>query len=424
MTEGTEGAWEARLSTTSAQALYLHVPFCVRKCAYCDFASWDTPCGDPLMEAYAHALEAQLDEAEGLGLLADVRTAYVGGGTPSLLGPELLPRLVSRVARLGVSELTCEANPDSLTDDILDGLVSAGATRLSVGVQSLDDAELAELGRLHDATCARGRVRAAVASGLDVSCDLMCATPRQTDGSWEQTLRGALGFGVSHLSVYPLMIEEGTALDRRYAHDACAWNSEEVQAARMQQAQALLEGSGYERYEVASYARPGKACQHNKAYWTGRPYLGLGTQASSMLTLKGYLKLRRLARQLPEPPRGAARVRLAMGSGRRRLAERPSLADQPFSLEFLTEAQSAAEDLMLGARLVAGLDPGLLEHAREALPVGALDACIDGLLSDGLLAERRGRLLPTESGWLLGNELYERLWGLAPGEVVSMDCGA
>lgn len=420
----TEGAWEARLSVASAQALYLHVPFCARKCAYCDFASWDTPCGDPLMEAYARALEVQLCEAEGLGLLGDVRTAYVGGGTPSLLGPELLPRLVSRVARLGVTELTCEANPDSLSDDVLDGLVRAGATRLSVGVQSLDDAELAELGRLHDAACARGRVRAAVASGLDVSCDLMCATPRQTDASWGQTLRGALELGVSHVSVYPLMIEEGTALDLRYAHDPCTWNSEEVQASRMQQAQALLEGSGYERYEVASYARPGKACRHNKAYWTGRPYLGLGTQASSMLTLNVYLKLRTLARQLPEPPQGTARVRLTMASGRRRLAERPSLADQPFSLEFLTGAQAAAEDLMLGARLVGGLDPGLLGNAREALPAGALGACLDGLLSDGLLAERRGRLVPTESGWLLGNELYERLWDLAPGEVISMDCDA
>lgn len=416
----SDACWRQRLQTASAQAVYLHVPFCARKCAYCDFASWDTCPDDPLMGAYARALGVQLDEAEGLGLLEEAETAYVGGGTPTMLG-RALPRLAGRLAALGVGELTCEANPDSLSDELLAALMDSGCTRLSLGVQSLDDGELAELGRLHDAACAEERVAAAVASGLDVSCDLMCATPLQTDSSWEATLGRALALSPSHVSVYPLMIEEGTALDRRYGDDPCPWNSEEVQAARMQQAQAKLEGFGYRRYEVASYAMPGKACRHNIAYWTGRPYLGLGTQASSMLTLKGYLRLRTLAAGLPEPPCGATRVRLTMTSGRRALAERPSLADQPFSLEFLTEAQAAAEDLMLGARLVSGLDPGLVAHAREALGAGALEACLEGLLADGLLAGREGRLAPTERGWLLGNELYERLWDLAPGEVVSME---
>lgn len=230
----SERGWDGRLRTSSAQALYLHVPFCARKCAYCDFASWETRAQDPLMAAYAHALSVQIDEAEGLGLLQEADTAYVGGGTPSLLG-EGLPPLVSRVAALGASEITCEANPDSLTDSLLEGLARAGATRLSVGVQSLEDAELVELGRLHDAACAKERVAAAVASGLDVSCDLMCATPGQTDASWGRTLGQAAALGVGHVSVYPLMIEEGTALDRRYAHDPCEWNSDEVQAARMQQ---------------------------------------------------------------------------------------------------------------------------------------------------------------------------------------------
>ena len=146
----SERGWDGRLRTSSTQALYLHVPFCARKCAYCDFASWETRAQDPLMAAYAHGLSVQIDEAEGLGLLQEADTAYVGGGTPSLLG-EGLPPLVSRVAALGASEITCEANPDSLTDSLLEGLARAGATRLSVGVQSLEDAELVELGRLHDA---------------------------------------------------------------------------------------------------------------------------------------------------------------------------------------------------------------------------------------------------------------------------------
>ena len=157
--------WEARLERASAYALYLHVPFCAQKCAYCDFASWTTRRDDPLMSSYAAALASQIDEARGLGLLEGLETAYIGGGTPSLLGAESLGAIVRNVASLGPAELSCEANPDSLTDEVLDAAREAGATRLSIGVQSLVDSELRKLGRLHDAALAQDRVRAAVAQG-------------------------------------------------------------------------------------------------------------------------------------------------------------------------------------------------------------------------------------------------------------------
>lgn len=404
-------------------SLYLHVPFCARKCAYCDFASWATPAGDPLMTRYSHALEAQLKEVGSLGLLDACETAYVGGGTPTLLGEKSLGELISTLREMAprVDELTCEANPDSLTNTVLHAVCEAGATRLSVGVQSLVDGELEELGRLHDSACARERVRAALASGLDVSVDLMCATPGQTDESWTRTLEEALGLGVGHVSVYPLQIEEGTALDVRYANDPCAWNDDAVQAGRMTQAQVVLEGHGFSRYEVASYAMPGKQCRHNRAYWTGISYLGLGTAASSMLTLDEYLRLRSRAPQLPLPPGGCERIRLTVASGRQALAEDPRISSLSFSLEFLTGPQAVAEDLMLGARLVEGLDPGLVSRAHETFG-SSLDAVLEGLLSDGLLTERGGRLAPTDRGWLLGNELFGALWGLAPGEVAAARC--
>lgn len=419
----TRSSWEARLSRPSAQALYLHVPFCARKCSYCDFASWATRADDPLMAAYARALELQLDEVASLGLLEGCETAYVGGGTPSLLGAEELGGLVGRVRAVapGLRELTCEANPDSLTDGVLAALAAAGATRLSVGVQSLSDAELRELGRLHTADEARERVRAAVATGLDVSVDLMCATPGQTTDSWRETLVGALALGVGHVSVYPLQIEEGTALDRRYADDPCLWNSEEAQASRMTEAQAVLEGSGFCRYEVASYALPGETCLHNRAYWTGLPYLGLGCGASGMLTTEGYLRLCEAAPHLPVAPLGTRRVRLTVESPREKIAREPRLAKLSFLLEFLDEGQAAAEDLMLGARLVEGLEPGLVAHAREVLGP-CVDEALDRLLKEGLLCLREGRLAPTERGWLLGNELFGQLWDLAPGEVSTGLC--
>ena len=405
-----------------ASALYLHIPFCARKCAYCDFSSWATPAGDGLLGAYAHALGEQLEEAASLGLLEGCRTAYVGGGTPTLLGGKDLGRLVGKIVAVAAPfELTCEANPDSLTDAVLLALREAGATRLSIGVQSLDDGELRELGRLHDAACARERVEAAVSTGLDVSVDLMCATPGQTSGSWARSLEGALALGVGHVSVYPLQIEEGTPFDLRFADDPCAWNDPEVQAERMTRAQATLEARGYHRYEVASYARAGKECRHNKAYWTGSPYLGLGTGASSMLDLKGYLRLRDRCPRLPQPPEDAVRVRLTVRTDRRELAAEPRLSALSFSLEFLNEAQAVAEDLMLGARLVEGLRPELVTRARGLFGV-RLDDAVDALLARGLLAEKEGRLAPTEQGWLLGNELYGALWDLAPGEVATARC--
>lgn len=411
-------AWEARLERASAYALYLHVPFCAQKCAYCDFASWATRRGDPLMSAYTDALVSQVRELEDIGALEGLCTAYIGGGTPSLLGAPALGRLVARASALGPEELSCEANPDSMGDDVIEALLSNGATRVSVGVQSLVDTELTELGRLHDSALAQERVRAAVDSGLDVSCDLMCAIPDQTDASWQETLVSAISLGTSHLSVYPLMIEEGTAFDRRYSNKDCAWNSDEVQACRMQKAQVELETHGFNQYEVASYAKIGKACKHNISYWTGEPYFGLGSKASSMLTLKLYLKLCGTCRSLPAPPYGASRARLTVKNSRSEIACDPRLASLRFDIEFLTEAQAAAEDLMLGARMRAGLDPNLLSHARRVLP--SLDECLEELVAEGYLATREGRLAPTERGWLLGNELYERLWDLAPVDVLEM----
>lgn len=403
---------------TSTRALYLHIPFCARKCAYCGFASWATPVGDPLMSAYARALGLQLDEASDLGLVEDCETAYLGGGTPTLLGAKPLGSLVEKVVEVAApSELTCEANPDSLSDDVLCALCGAGATRLSVGVQSFDDRELLELGRLHNAATARERVRAAVASGLDVSVDLMCATPFQTNESWQSALREVSALGVCHVSVYPLQIEEGTPLERRYDDDPCAWNDPDVQAERMTIAQVQLESYAFARYEVASYATAGNECRHNKAYWTGLPYLGLGTGASSMLDLECYLRLMAHCSQLPEAPADAVRARLTVTTPRHELAEGACLSSLSFSLEFLSEQQAVAEDLMLGVRLVEGLRPELVLRARE-LYGSQFDDTIDALLSQGLLAEKNDRLAPTERGWLLGNELYGALWDLAPGEVV------
>ena len=200
----------------TARALYLHVPFCARKCAYCDFASFETPREDPLMDAYAASLKLLVFESLDTGILGTGGTAYVGGGTPTMLG-DALPDLIASVRRHSAPcELTYEANPDSLTLDMSLRLYDAGATRVSVGVQSVHDDELSVLGRIHDGRRALETLGQAVSAGLDVSADLMCAIPLQTSESWVSSLCSVVDAGVSHVSVYPLMIEEGTPFARAF----------------------------------------------------------------------------------------------------------------------------------------------------------------------------------------------------------------
>ena len=395
-----------------ARALYLHVPFCVRRCRYCDFSTAATRRGDALMPRYGAALERLVGEARGLGLIDELETAYVGGGTPTMLGAEALASLVRGVG--ATSELSFEANPESLTDEMLAAAREAGSTRVSIGVQSFNDQELRGLGRVHDAGLARDRVAAAVASGLRVSLDLMCGIPHQTRQSWERSLAEAVALGVGHVSCYPLMIEPGTPMERMCETGELPWPSDDTEADDMEAAERVLGAAGLARYEVASYARPGERCRHNVAYWTGVEYLGLGTAAASMLGLVSYERLRRAVPSLPAPSSGTERLRLTVTSGARDVAGASSLAGLAFDVEQLSAREAACEDLMLAARMTDGISPELIACVRSLVGDGRVDDTVSGLLDKGLLAEGAGGLLvPTHSGWLLGNELYGPLWDLA-----------
>lgn len=395
-----------------ARALYLHVPFCVRRCRYCDFSTAATRHGDALMGSYGGALERLVGEARELGLFDELKTAYVGGGTPTMLGAEALASLVRGVG--ATSELSFEANPESLTDEVLVAVREAGATRVSIGVQSFNDRELRGLGRVHNAELARERVAAAVASGLRVSLDLMCGIPYQTRQSWERSLAVAAALGVGHVSCYPLMIEPGTPMERMCEAGELPWPSDDTEADDMEAAERVLGAAGLARYEVASYARPGERCRHNVAYWTGVEYLGLGTAAATMLGRASYERLCRAVPSLPAPSPSTERLRLTVTSGAWDVAATSSLAGLAFDVEQLSARESACEDLMLAARMTDGISPELIACVRSLVGDGRVDDTVSGLLDKGLLAEGAGGLLvPTHSGWLLGNELYGPLWDLA-----------
>lgn len=406
-------------------ALYVHVPFCAQKCRYCDFDSQSVaPCDlDAALDAYFEHLYTRLDAFGNAGALRQIRTVYVGGGTPSLAG-ERLVKLARRISMwCKPVEFTCEANPESLTAGLATALDEAGVTRISLGVQTLDNTELAVIGRIHDAERALEAIATVKDVGLDVSCDLMCGLPGQTMASWQYTLDGALAAAPHHVSVYPLTLEEGTPLYRMACRDESLEPDEDFQAACMDVARERLSSAGYHPYEVASYALDGHECAHNIAYWTGQGYLGLGRSAAGMLDAEDF---DRLAGLYPDvAPRGDFH--------RVRLVQRNDDATA-FEAEYLTHREAAAEDLMLACRMTRGVASDLLVRAARVIPAEELTAVCDRALELGLAARvpahgdthaepissadviagrSCARLAPTHLGWLDGNVLFELFWGLA-----------
>lgn len=406
-------------------ALYVHVPFCAQKCRYCDFdsrsfASCDL---DVALDAYFEHLHARLDAFGNAGALGQIRTVYVGGGTPSLAGGRLV-KLARRISMwCKPVEFTCEANPESLTAELATTLAEAGVTRISLGVQTLDNTELAVIGRIHNAERALEAIATVKDVGLDVSCDLMCGLPGQTMASWQHTLDGVFEAAPYHVSVYPLTLEEGTPLYRMACRDESLDPDEDFQAACMDVVRERLSSAGYHPYEVASYALDGHECAHNIAYWTGRGYLGLGRSAAGMLDAEDF---DRLAGLFPGvAPRGDFH--------RVRLVQRNDDATS-FEAEYLTHREAAAEDLMLACRMTRGVASDLLVRAARVIPADELTAACDRALELGLatwvpelgdthagpidsvdvIAGRTcARLAPTHLGWLDGNVLFELFWGLA-----------
>ena len=406
-------------------ALYVHVPFCAQKCRYCDFDSQSVaPCDlTAALDAYFEQLYARLDAFGNAGALRQIRTVYVGGGTPSLAG-ERLVKLARRISMwCKPVEFTCEANPESLAAPLASALGAAGVTRISLGVQTLDNEELAVIGRIHDADRALAAIATVKDAGLDVSCDLMCGLPGQTMASWQCTLGGVLAATPHHVSVYPLTLEEGTPLYRMACRDESLEPDEDFQAACMDAARERLVAAGYHPYEVASYALDNHECAHNIAYWTGQGYLGLGRSAAGMLDAEDF---DRLAGLFPGvAPRG--------DFYRERLVQRNNDATA-FEAEYLMHREAAAEDLMLACRMTRGVASDLLVRAARVIPADELTAACDRALELGLatwvpeygdthagsiasvdvIAGRTcARLAPTHLGWLDGNVLFELFWGLA-----------
>ena len=265
--------------------VYVHIPFCVQKCAYCDFLSFP---GRPAeeMKAYIRRVCEDIRDFEGEG--RKISSIFFGGGTPSLIGGEPLADIMSTIrSRFELTEdceISLEMNPCTVSDVLLKEVREAGFNRLSLGVQSFHDEELKALGRVHDrktALQAIERIRKADFDNFNI--DLMSAVPYQTAERWEEVLREAVQAGPAHISAYSLILEEGTPFYDRYSAGVYPLPDEDEERRMYHRTAQILKEAGYERYEISNYALPGRECRHNSGYWKRREYYGFGLGAASLV---------------------------------------------------------------------------------------------------------------------------------------------
>ncbi|MCD0417599.1 radical SAM family heme chaperone HemW [Rubrivivax sp. JA1024] len=381
-----------RLDALPPLSLYLHVPWCLRKCPYCDFNSHELGGGWPdvaLQSRYVDALIADLEASLPLVWGRPVISVFIGGGTPSLLEPEQVDRLLAALrARLPLEpgcEITLEANPGTFERERFAAFRAAGVTRLSVGVQSFDDAALAAIGRVHDGAQARAALEEAARAFDTFNLDLMYALPGQDLAALARDLDTALSFAPPHLSIYHLSLEPNTRFASRppegLPDDDLASDMLDLIAER-------TAASGLARYEVSAFARPGHRCVHNQNYWHFGDYLGLGAGAHGKLSFA-----ERVVRQVRwrEPQ---AYVEQA-------------LAGHAVSNEHEVGAAELPFEFMLNAlRLREGFDPGLFAE-RTGLSPTALEPGLTQALARGLLERQGTRLVPTVRGFDFLSDLQQ-----------------
>ncbi|OSZ67499.1 radical SAM family heme chaperone HemW [Hydrogenophaga sp. IBVHS2] len=372
-----------QLSSLPPLSLYIHLPWCLKKCPYCDFNSheWAGEGGPstPPEQRYLDALRADLEASLPLIWGRTVHSIFIGGGTPSLFSPESIDRLLADVrARVRLeadAEITLEANPGTFERDRFRAFRHAGVTRLSIGVQSFNDQHLQALGRVHDRAQALAAVEEAARSFDTFNLDVMYALPGQTLAQAEEDMRTALSLSPPHISIYHLTLEPNTY----FAKFPPVVPDDDDAYAMLDRITELTTAAGLQRYEVSAYAKPGHACRHNLNYWQFGDYLGIGAGAHGKLSFA-----HRVARTVKlRDPRRYMEQALA-GDALASMDEVPR-ADLPF--EFMLNALRLKD----GVALQDFMD-------RTGLPLSAIDRAVREGEQQGLLTREAGRLAPTARG--------------------------
>jgi putative oxygen-independent coproporphyrinogen III oxidase len=368
--------------------VYVHVPFCITRCGYCDFNTY-TPAelGGVNPDAWLLALRTELELAAARVDAPTVSTVFVGGGTPSLLGGERLATLLDMVREHFTlapdAEVTTEANPESTWPEFFDAIRAAGYTRVSLGMQSVAPRVLGVLDRIHTPNRSADAAREALAAGFEhVSLDLIYGTPGESDDDLLWSVDTAIETGVDHVSAYALVVEEGTALARRVRSGELAAPDDDVLAHRYELVDARLSEAGLAWYEVSNWCRPGGECRHNLGYWDGGQWWGAGPGAHGYIGTTRWWNVKH--------PNAYAEVLAG--------AALPVAGFEQLDAEALH-----TEDVLLKTRL------------RQGLPLTALDAAererAEAVVADRLLVTEGGRLVLTARGRLLADGVVRRLLG-------------
>jgi oxygen-independent coproporphyrinogen-3 oxidase len=382
--------------STCVDAVYVHAPFCARRCFYCDFAVTVSRTGD--LPGWIAALSGELDllaRNEGVELSTPLDTLYVGGGTPSLLGPEAMTqlRLMLGEARIADStEFTAEANPESFTREVADGWRRAGLTRLSLGTQSFQPGVLRWMGRLHGAEgTAKAVAQARDADITNLSVDLIFGLPVEVERDWVADLDAVLALEVPHLSLYGLTAEPSTPLRRRVDEGRITMPDDQRYRDEFLLAHERLTAAGYEHYEVSNFALPGFRSRHNAQYWTGRPYVGLGNGAHGFVPPQRRWNLRDWHDYSDAVRQGRSPVDAS---------------------EQVTGEAARLEEIWLGLRTDRGLALGGLNHEARS----QIDRWVGQRLARIVGVGAEARVVLTAEGWLMLDELAVELdANLAPG---------
>jgi oxygen-independent coproporphyrinogen-3 oxidase len=368
--------------------IYIHWPFCLAKCPYCDFNSHVREAIDQARWADALITDLRFQLARAPHVPA--QSIFFGGGTPSLMAASIAERVIDEIARgPGVTddvEITLEANPTSVEAATFGDFKAAGVNRFSLGIQALNDQDLAFLGRKHSADEALRALERAQAQDVRVSADLIYARPGQSLDDWQAELTRALGFGTDHLSLYQLTLEPGTAFTRAAERGELTLPDEDLAADLFELTQTLTGHAGLDAYEVSNHARPGAEAAHNLVYWRGGEYLGVGPGAHGRISIDGQ-RHATIARRTPEDWLTAV---ARDGHG---------LMEQ----RALSHGDQAEEYVLMGLRLAEGID-----HTRyQALAGRTLD--LAALIDDGLIIQAGQQIKASPRGRLVLNALIAAL---------------
>ncbi len=387
--------------------LYLHFPFCKRKCFYCDFCS--APQSDETVAAYCAALRKEIRLMAERYADARVSTVFLGGGTPSVVGAEEMSEVLRELRQCFAfqpdAEFTTEANPGTLTPAWLDMAARHGVNRLSLGLQASQERILQRIGRIHTFAQAEEAMKMTRAAGIqNLNLDVMFGLPEQTLRDYLETLERACTLSPNHISAYSLILEEGTVLSAAVEKGQCSLPDEDETAEMYERGAAWLKRAGYMQYEVSNFARPGFECRHNIGYWQDAWYLGMGLAAHSMLPPNRE-----------EAKRGAVRVRRANPESLDAYIKALEAGKLPETqIELIQSQEAMFESMMLGLRMTRGVSEAEFEKRHGVALVQRYGEALRGLVRDGLgawLVEETStrRFALTPRGLEMQNEALMRL---------------